>query len=318
VLRKSIYISAFFILIFGKLSAQGNQNKYLVMPNTGGFFTEDDLKENDDSLNVKYLLKNVEEDIEDEELVHEEDFEEEESELNSTLGETIYGFWINDRVHPYKFDIKTTKLDTTVHLFCKETQNPYFHPTCGHITSDFGMRRRRYHYGIDIKLETGDPVFCALDGVVRVSKFDRTYGNVVVVRHPNGLETLYAHLSERNVNPDDAVKAGDVLGLGGNTGRSFGAHLHFEVRYKGFAINPNEIIDFENGEVKTQILDINANTFEYLKKAKRSSRGGRYIVRRGDTMYKIAKKHGTSVKSLAKLNRISVRTKLRPGRSLKV
>jgi murein DD-endopeptidase MepM/ murein hydrolase activator NlpD len=105
-------------------------------------------------------------------------------------------------------------------------------PVCGQLNSAFGPRHRRMHYGVDIDLERGDPVVCAFEGVVRISRFHKQFGNVVVVRHSNGLETLYGHLSERLAEVGDHLEAGEVLGLGGSTGRSTGDHLHFETRYQ--------------------------------------------------------------------------------------
>ncbi|MCC6600705.1 MAG: M23 family metallopeptidase, partial [Crocinitomicaceae bacterium] len=118
---------------------------------------------------------------------------------------------------------------------CRESCD-FVYPVQGQITSFFGPRWGRIHYGLDIDLETGDPVSAAFEGMVRISQYHASYGNVVVIRHNSGLETVYAHLSQREVVPGDYVQAGDVVGLGGNTGRSFGSHLHFEVRYLGDAV----------------------------------------------------------------------------------
>lgn len=230
----------------------------------------------------------------------------------------LYGTWNTDRVHPYKFD--WTKIDTTTLAF-KQAKHDYFHPTCGHITSQFGPRRYRYHYGIDLKLETGDPVYSALPGIVRIAKYDRTYGNVVVVRHENGLETLYAHLSKIDTKPGDEVKAGQVLGLGGNTGRSFGSHLHFEVRYKGLALNPNQFIDFETGQLTLDELVISPESFVHYKHAVSGGAHGKsryYKVRKGDTLSRIASKNRVPLKKLYKLNKLSAKSKIRPGQKIRL
>ncbi|NCQ58884.1 MAG: M23 family metallopeptidase, partial [Flavobacteriales bacterium] len=137
--------------------------------------------------------------------------------------------WITDDIHRRKFDFSNVQ-DSIVLRFNKDNDF-YTHPFNGKITSEFGSRKSRYHYGTDIKLETGDTVRCAFNGRVRISTYSKSYGNVVVVRHNNGLETIYAHLSQRLVEVDSTISSGTVLGLGGNTGRSYGSHLHFEIRY---------------------------------------------------------------------------------------
>ena len=122
----------------------------------------------------------------------------------------------------------------------------YSPPRIGRINSEFGWRRWQFHYGLDIGLNKGDTVRSAFDGVIRISKWGWGYGNVIVIRHTNGLETLYGHLSASKVVPNQFVKAGDVIGLGGSTGRSTGPHLHFEIRYLGVPINPNNFINTKN------------------------------------------------------------------------
>ena len=118
------------------------------------------------------------------------------------------------------------------------------------VTSNFGPRWRRLHAGIDIKVYTGDTIRAAFDGKIRITNYDRRgYGYHVVIRHPNGLETLYGHLSKILVKADAVVKAGDIIGLGGNTGRSYGSHLHFETRLLGQPINPAFMFDFEKQDV---------------------------------------------------------------------
>ncbi len=118
-------------------------------------------------------------------------------------------------------------------------------PFNGPITSRFGYRKGRSHRGIDIDLVTGDNVVAAMDGKVRFARYYSGFGNVIVIRHYNGLETVYGHLSKILVKPNTSVRAGHVIGKGGNTGRSFGSHLHFEVRYQNHTINPEYFIDFE-------------------------------------------------------------------------
>ena len=117
------------------------------------------------------------------------------------------------------------------------------------VTSRYGYRAafRRNHYGTDIKLYVGDTVRAAFAGKVRVvanEGYRKGYGLYVVIRHDNGLETVYGHLSKQLVVPNQVVKAGQVIALGGNTGKSTGAHLHFETRLLGQSINPELLFDF--------------------------------------------------------------------------
>lgn len=174
----------------------------------------------------------------------------------------------------------------------------YVHPFEGNVTSHFGPRRRRMHYGIDIDLETGDKVKVAFEGMVRFAMWNDSYGNLVVVRHPNGLETYYAHLSRIDVKPGDYVQAGTFIGLGGNTGRSFGAHLHFEVRYQGIPINPELIIDFENRKLKliNVNLQVNGDRINITNAEKY------HTVKAGDNLYSIASQYGVELRILLSLN----------------
>jgi murein DD-endopeptidase MepM/ murein hydrolase activator NlpD len=225
----------------------------------------------------------------------------------------IYCSWDTVNIHPYKFEMEKFSDSLIICLLTEDCD--YYHPFKGHKTSDFGSRRSQYHYGVDIDLELGDTVRCAFEGRVRISKFSKSYGHVVIVRHNNGLETTYAHLSKRLVTPDQYVQAGDILGLGGNTGHSFGSHLHFEVRYKGSPINPNTLIDFNGYKVLSPNFVIEKKTFKYLIDAKSAKY---HTIKKGDTLGKIAKRYGTSVKALCKLNKITPKTILRTGRKLRV
>jgi len=229
--------------------------------------------------------------------------------------------WDTTTINPYRVNLRD-KADTTMLRLITHTDHDYVHPTCGDVTSEFGMRGRRYHYGIDVDLETGDAVLSAFEGTVRIARYSPSYGYFVLVRHANGLETLYAHLSRILVKSGDKVQAGDLLGLGGNTGRSRGSHLHFEVRFLGQQVNPRDLIDFEQSFCHSTDFAITAKNFQYLKDAdaKKAEIASRkyYKVRRGDTLGSIARKNGTTVKQLSKLNRISSRTKLKPGRKIRV
>ena len=224
---------------------------------------------------------------------------------------SLYPNWNNQYVHAYGNAIipDTYTIDLTG-----------FHMK---ITSPFGPRWRRMHNGLDLKVNIGDTIVAAFDGKVRIVKYERRgYGKYVVIRHDNGLETVYGHLSKQLVEENQLVKAGEVIGLGGNTGRSTGSHLHFETRFLGIAINPIYMFDFPK-------QDIVADTYTFRRTQGSSKRAGshdtqvadgtiRYHkVKSGDTLSRIAKLRGVSVSTLCKLNRITTKTTLRPGQVLR-
>lgn len=198
------------------------------------------------------------------------------------------------------------------------------------ITSRYGYRPRfrRVHRGLDVKVYTGDTIYAAFDGKARIVKYERGgFGYYIVLRHENGLETFYGHLSKQLIKTNDEVKAGEPIGLGGNTGHSFGSHLHFETRLLGYAINPELLFDFENQDVTSDFYvfkksDIALNSsVQYNQKTKKysQSRGDAhyYKVRSGDNLSVIAKRLGVSIKQLCSANRIKKTTTLRPGQILK-
>ena len=150
--------------------------------------------------------------------------------------------WDSDLVNCYKdANVPNTKVLDVRH---------YVMPVKGnYVTSHYGYRPQfgRTHKGIDLRAAVGDTVYSAFSGRVRLTRFERGgYGFYVIVRHENGLETVYGHLSRFLVKPDQYVKAGQPIALSGNTGRSTGPHLHFETRFMGYAINPEAIFDFAN------------------------------------------------------------------------
>lgn len=228
-----------------------------------------------------------------------------------------------------------SKLNDTIWLCVQDEQSDDFvMPFDGVITSRYGYRRGRYHNGIDIDLETGDTVASAWDGKVRYAKWnDGGFGNLVIVRHNNGLETFYAHLSKILVTPNQEVKAGDLLGLGGNTGHSRGSHLHFEVRFYDAPMNPEEIIDFENKVCKDENLLLHKEIFRPGAKPTDAAQNGEvaaittakpvstkkyYKVRKGDNLTRIAARNGTTVSNLCKLNRLNYNSKIRIGQTIRV
>jgi murein DD-endopeptidase MepM/ murein hydrolase activator NlpD len=238
----------------------------------------------------------------------------------------LYCGWDTVNIHSAKFDITALK-DTSKSIVLNDINTcGYVHPFEGKITSSFGPRKKRYHYGVDIDLETGDCVAAAFDGKVRIAKKSKSYGNVIVIRHSNGLETYYAHLSKINVEIGQEVYAGEVIGLGGNTGRSRGSHLHFEVRYMGHPINPDELISFQEHKLISDTLTISSKTFSYLAEAKKAAaknlaskgKGRVYIVKKGDTLSAIARKYGTTTKALTKKNGIKQGATLRLGQKIKI
>ncbi len=173
----------------------------------------------------------------------------------------LYGSWDTTVIHPYTFDKDFISDSASIYLL-DEWNCGFSLPYKGAVTSAFGWRRRRPHFGTDINLETGDTVLSAFDGKVRIARLNRTYGNVVIIRHNNGLETVYAHLSKILVEAGQEVSFGQVIGLGGNTGRSYGSHLHFEVRYLGKAIDAEDLINFESGELKNSAFVLYKDDFK--------------------------------------------------------
>lgn len=230
-------------------------------------------------------------------------------------GLDIYPNWDNEHVQAYKNAIVPDSYTFDLTGFCMPTTNT-------RITDIFGYRprRRRMHYGLDIKVYVGDTIRAAFDGKVRVVKNQgrRGYGKYIVIRHDNGLETVYGHLSKQLVDPDQLVKAGEVIGLGGNTGRSTGSHLHFETRFLGIPMNPALLFNFEKQDI---VAD--SYTFEKKKGTSGTTRnvasgeGMFYKVKKGDTLGRIAARQGVSIDRLCQLNRITRKTILRPGQVLR-
>ncbi|MDR2651532.1 MAG: peptidoglycan DD-metalloendopeptidase family protein [Prevotellaceae bacterium] len=226
----------------------------------------------------------------------------------------IYPFWSNTKVNPYNVDVN--KLGDTVRFELSDFVYPLTKPM--HITSKFGYRRGRSHNGIDLKLLTGDTVVAPMRGMVRVTGNNgrrKGYGNFIVIRHYNGLETVYGHLSKVLVEKNQIVEPGDIIALGGNTGRSTGSHLHWEIRYLGNPINPEDVIDFENYKPKTEIYCMSSKkAFEHVIE---QAKARFWTVKKGDTLSKIALRTGVSVKRICALNKITTKTILRVGRKLR-
>ena len=228
-----------------------------------------------------------------------------------------YSTWDSKKVDIYNFDIRNFQDSLILKLYDLKIGQQWKMPLDGLlVNSRFGPRWGRYHYGTDLDLNTGDPVYSAFDGIVRVRGYDRYgYGYHYVVRHKNGLETLYGHLSKFSARIGQEVKAGDFLGKGGSTGRSTGPHLHYELRYKGLPFDPEIVYDFEKGEPIKQELLISKELFEHIANARAAAY---HRVKRGDNLGSIARRYGVSISQITRLNGISTRTILRIGQNLRV
>ena len=255
----------------------------------------------------------------------------------------LYPNWEDSQINLYGSVNLPDEYKIDLRGFCMPTTNRI-------VTSNYGYRPRfhRQHKGLDINANKGDTIRAAFDGKVRVVDFQpKGYGNVVVIRHPNGLETVYGHLSKHLTKREAVVKAGDPIGLAGNTGFSFGTHLHFETRLLGEYIDPAKLFDFANQDVVSDFYVFHKNSYEYDGRLATQLRGanGRngynpadvnspnmgksretasnsgstryHKVKKGETLSAIARKHGTTVKALCRLNRISTSVRLRPGQILK-
>ena len=247
----------------------------------------------------------------------------------------LYSSWDTTVIHPYSF-AESFKQDSAIVHLTEPTDCGFVLPFNGNVTSEFGWRKRRPHYGTDIDLETGDTVMAAFDGMVRIAKLNRSYGNVVIIRHKNGLETVYAHLSKILVEAGQMIEAGQQIGLGGNTGHSFGSHLHFEMRYLGQAMDAEDFIDFATGtlkkndcmitksdvETKYDLRALHSRQKKDLNLARvtgsKSKYGKTITVKRGDTLGRIAQRNHTTIKAICKKNGIKQTKVLRLGQKLKV
>lgn len=205
------------------------------------------------------------------------------------------------------------------------------------ITSNYGYRAKfgRMHKGIDMGIKMRDTIYAAFDGKVRLTNYEaKGYGNYVILRHPNGLETIYGHLTKALVKPEQTVRAGQPIALGGNTGRSTGPHLHFETRYMGYAINPSAIFDFANRTTHTDTYTFSKKTYTQPRNYAPSRNAlaktdgnsyhaasgtqSTYTVKRGDTLSSIARSYGMSATTLRRLNKLSHADKIQAGQVLKL
>ena len=261
-----------------------------------------------------------------------------EREMTENPSAQLYDDWNNVYAH------RATELPDSFRInlrnFCMPTTNRV-------ITSKMGPRWGRMHKGLDIKVYIGDTIRAAFSGKVRIKKYERAgYGKYLVIRHNNGLETIYGHMSDWLVEENQVVKAGQPIGLGGNTGRSTGSHLHFETRLCGVALNPALLFDFVNQDVTAYYYMFRKETFEHesvainknllleggrsneLAKEADNNNGRNRNVREfsetkyhkvsvGETLTSIAKRRGTTVAQLCKLNHLTRDVKVRPGQILR-
>lgn len=253
--------------------------------------------------------------------------------------EDLYEDWSNKYAH------RETALPDSFRISLRDFCMP---TTSRVLTSNFGARWGRQHKGLDIKVYIGDTIRAAFSGKVRIVRYERRgYGKYVVIRHYNGLETIYGHMSKQLVTEDQEVRAGDPIGLGGNTGRSTGSHLHFETRLCGVALNPALMFDFRNQDVVDDYYVFHKSSYQKESTIATRLRGVNGIsfgssdtddvvelaaaapdasydqetrfhkVKRGETLYSIARHRNTTIAALMKLNHLSKHSKLRPGQILK-
>ena len=229
-----------------------------------------------------------------------------------------FGVWDSQKLNPYNEDVEKLSDTLALRLYDEMIGENWSSPVKDfkRVSSPFGFRRFRWHYGIDLSLNTGDTVYAAFDGIVRIKQYDRNgYGNYVVLIHKNGLESLYGHFSKTLVNVGDEVKAGEPIGLGGSTGRSTGPHLHFETRYMGQAFDPTEVFDFETYSIKLEEFLMHAGVFSYLGEARKTVY---HTVRSGDNLGKISQRYGVSIAKITSLNGITRNSILRVGQRLRI
>lgn len=239
--------------------------------------------------------------------------------------------WDTSVYNPYKNEIKKFPFNITFKdsIYTSPIERKKV------ITSRYGWRNRRAHKGIDIDLIKGDNVMSMFDGKVRYVGYNPGHGKIVVVRHHNGLETSYAHLSKQLVKINDTIVKGQVIGKGGITGNARGSHLHLEISFKGIYIHPEYLFHFkEKNKIRSRNIWVTKNwTAPYIHNSKRKSnisicntyeeallkernRMQIYVIKQGDTLSKISIKHNISITSICKTNAIRKTAILRVGQKL--
>ncbi|MEG1556171.1 MAG: M23 family metallopeptidase, partial [Bacteroidales bacterium] len=229
-------------------------------------------------------------------------------------------------------------------ILVQSNNNDFVFPCMGQLYMDYGARKGKFHPGVDLKLPTQAPVKSCFDGVVRMAKNYGDYGNTVVVRHYNGLETIYAHLHQLNVRPGQIIQAGEIIGISGNTGNAPINMLHFEIRFLNEYFNPAFCIDFNTEDLMGNTLVLKKSDFNIkpipLMKEDTSvisnispesgqkmenktedatlTTSGFYVVKPGDTLYKISRMYNISVDKLLKINNITDGFTITVGQKIKV
>ncbi len=188
------------------------------------------------------------------------------------------------------------------------------------IGSPYGIRSHRLHRGVDVNVIKDEPVVAAYPGEVTMSRYNKGgYGHYVLIKHPNGIETLYAHLSKRLLSVGDKVFPGDIVGLAGNSGRSSAAHLHFEIRYSEVNIDPTTVIDFPHWTLQPGVDKFS------MKKARNDHRKIQaqlrnynfYVVQAGDSQGDVANWFNISIESLCRINDLKPGAPLKAGQKLR-
>lgn len=261
------------------------------------------------------------------------------------LGERFPSSNLHDApIDVYDYDVAELDVQVPIPLRHPDGEALFVYPLPAmRKTSGFGQRGYRFHYGTDFGLEIGDTIVSAMEGIVRVVRVDRYgYGNFIVVAHKHGIETLYGHLSRPLVQVGQHVRAGEVLGLGGSTGRSTGPHLHFETRFMGEQFNPEHIMSLVDSSLASDQLALNNTHFNHLRRhphraptytpgndaapaaagtlaPQLASNGNRvHIVRSGDTLGHIAGRYGTTVTALCRTNGLRPTSILNLGQRIRI
>ncbi len=269
---------------------------------------------------------------------------------NTKANDKVFSdYWSETYLFPY-YNVPLSSIPETIPIQLVGEDRAYHYPYKGYVTSRYGPRNGRRHAGMDISLHTGDTIRAVFNGKVRYSQYhENGYGELIVVRHDNGLETYNAHLSKRLVKSGERVVAGQAIGLGGSTGRSTGPHLHFEFRYMGHAFDPERIIDFKTGNLRRDFILLKRTYFDTTSryeqdwnsektptpakpattvtkttptkpkaKPKPKPQPVYHTVESGEYLGGIARKYKTTVDAICRLNNIDNPDKVRSGQKIRV